>query len=506
MRESFERVRGPKEEIGGKEVPEGYWFEIGKELYEKLGKVPDPLQIIAQSIVKAFRIPSFPYSSIERKEETGKEEKEREKEKERDKIIAKYLTNKPGVWIDKEKGIISSDFRDLYPDGLPEELKGALPRDTLEIMEIEYKHLKGIDPDTEDEHEADRPIHYFRLPGGVDLFMKGYRHNTPEWQKRHGKYLKKMNKEAKVICIEGFAHIPFGKSLELRWNNPDFQWGDYDKLMKDAVKGGFRGLFAEVDARDVSKIEMDHTPFFSFPDDLSDAFFSEFFKFLETQHPKLKEEIGTAEKLKEYLIALSTTADKGVIKRVEVEGGIIFRNGKLYRAFPYITKEGKTSFKPTLFELGQHLFCDALAAIKLHLIAKLMAEGKIEKGPIIDYEGVAHLSSKTFFLKHPEYAMEVVLRMINELMAGRVKEGQIEQIYEVFRKPNWQEAVKEIAKLVFKKPSPNGKELLDEKIDFLETFNLDPEEIIPSDEQIKEIREKISKLVEKEKDKVSSLR
>jgi len=54
--------------------------------------------------------------------------------------------------------------------------------------------------------------------------------------------------------------------------------------------------------------------------------------------------------------------------------------------------------------------------------------------------------------------MEVVLRMINELMAGRVKKkGEIEQIYNVFRKPNWQEAVKEIAKLVFKRPSPDGK-------------------------------------------------
>jgi len=36
--------------------------------------------------------------------------------------------------------------------------------------------------------------------------------------------------------------------------------------------------------------------------------------------------------------------------------------------------------------------------------------------------------------------------MINELMAGRVKEGEISEIYNVFRKPNWQEVVKEIAK------------------------------------------------------------
>jgi len=30
-----------------------------------------------------------------------------------------------------------------------------------------------------------------------------------------------------------------------------------------------------------------------------------------------------------------------------------------------------------------------------------------------------------------------------------------------------------------------------EEIDFLKTFNLDPEKIIPSDEKIEEIREKI---------------
>ena len=495
----FERIRRPKKEITieeEKKVPEDYWFEIGKELYEKLGKVPDPLQIRAQSIVRAFRIPSFPYSSIERKEKRGKEkQRQREKERERDKIIAEYLTNRPGVWIDKEKGIISSDFRDLYPNGLPRKLKRVLSRDTLEIMEIEYKHLKGID--SEDEYEADRPIHYFRLPGGVDLFMKGYGH-YPIWQKKHGEYLQKMNKIAKVICIEGISEISFGESLELYWNNRNTPKGYFGKLMKEAVDEGFGGLFTEIDARDESKISMDNifiererAVFLLFPD-LPEAFFSEYFKFLETEHPKFAEEIGTAEKLKEYLIALSTT-EEGIGKRWKIGRGIVFRYGKQYMGFPYITKEGKTSFKPTLFELGQHLFSDALAAIKLHLIARLMAEGKIEKGPIIDYEGTGHLSSKTFFLKHPEYAMEVVLRMINELMAGRVEEGQIEQIYDVFRKPNWQEAVKEIAKLVFKKPSPNGKELLDEKIDFLETFNLDPEKIIPSDEEIEQIREKIRK-------------
>jgi len=483
MRKSFERPKILKQE----NVLEDHWFKIGEELYEKLGKVPDPLQIRAQAIIEAFRIPSFPYSSIE-KGERGK------KERERDRIIAEYLTNKL-VWIDREKGIISLDFRDIYPKGLPRKLKKALSPEARKIMEIEYQHLKEIKKERNmPKFLDDCPIHYFRLPGGVDLFMKGYVHDK-EWQERHGEYLKEMNKEAKVICIEGCRDIPFGKSLELYWSDPDCQRGDYDKLMKDAVDEGFRGFFTEIDARDTSKIKMDNTELFTLPDlfilpDLSEAFFSEYFKFLETQHPKLAEEIGTPEKLKEYLVALSSTHE-GMFRRRAIEGGIIFRNGKQYRAFPYITKEGKTSFKPTLFELGQHLFSDALAAIKLHLIARLMAEGKIEKGPIIDYEGVSHLSSKTFFLKHPEYAMEVVLRMINELMAGRIKRKKIEEIYKVFRKPNWKKAVKEIAKLPFKKPSKDGKKLLNVKIDFLKTFNLKPKEIIPSDEKIEKIREKL---------------
>jgi len=191
MRRFFERIREPKEKITieeKKRVPESHWFEIGKELYEKLGKVPDPLQIIAQAIISAFRIPSFPYSSIERKEEKGKEEKERE----RDKIIAEYLTNIPGVWIDKEKGIISSDFRDLYPRGLPRKLERVLSPEAREIMKTEYQHLKEIKKEKDmPKLLNDCPIHYFRLPGGVDLFMKGYLHDNPEWQKKHGEHLKK---------------------------------------------------------------------------------------------------------------------------------------------------------------------------------------------------------------------------------------------------------------------------------------------------------------------------
>jgi len=71
------------------------------------------------------------------------------------------------------------------------------------------------------------------------------------------------------------------------------------------------------------------------------------------------------------------------------------------------------------------------------LIGKLMADGHLEKGPMIDYEGFAHTNTKLFFLKHPQYAMEVVLRTIYELMAETIKEkNDYSKIYRMLDKPN----------------------------------------------------------------------
>lgn len=119
-----------------------------------------------------------------------------------------------------------------------------------------------------------------------------------------------------------------------------------------------------------------------------------------------------------------------------------------------------------------------------------MIDGYIKKGPIIDYEGSNHLSTKTFFLKHPLYAMMVVLRTINELMAGKVE--NLPQIYEVFQNPNWSEIVKEIVKLVFYKPEFG--ELITIEPNILEIYNLDSKKIIPSDEEIQEVQNLIKKL------------
>ena len=485
---NFNNKGNKKAEIGNLEkLSEDYWLKIIEELWKQSGEIPDPIIIRAEVICRDLQFPSGPYSAIE-KPKKGETEEEWKEKVERFETITKYLINKPGRVIDKKTGIISTDFRDLYSKGLPEKLKRVLNSATKEIMKIEYEHRDYVRKkfgDTKDWLEADYPVRYFCLPGGIDLFLRGYVHR-PEWQKNHGEFLKKINKQAKVICIEGFVTCPYGESLDLYWSDRYSQQdeGDYGVLMKEAEEAGFSGVFTEIDARDMSKIEMDSLP-------LPFDFYEKFFEYLKRENPSLIRNIKNLEELEKNLIAQSTspTPLKGIKEREKK----VFHKGTCYYSHPYVTKKGETSFEPTYQELGQNLFSDALATVKLHLIAKLMADGYLEKGSIIDYVGAGHTPSKTFFLIYPKYAVEVVLRMVNELMAGKVKE--LPEIYKVFENPNWGEVIKEICKLTFKKPE-KGK-LKDVPINFLKTYNIDSKKIIPSDKKIKEIREKIVRLKEK---------
>lgn len=115
-------------------------------------------------------------------------------------------------------------------------------------MKTEYEHLRYIRENYGDSAEgyySDHPIYYFRLPGGVDTFLRGYIHKK-EWHEKHRYWLEKANVNAEVICIEGLANIPYGKSLEVWWKE---NMGHYDKLMHESVNEGFRRFFMEIDAR-----------------------------------------------------------------------------------------------------------------------------------------------------------------------------------------------------------------------------------------------------------------
>lgn len=313
--------------------------------------------------------------------------------------------------------------------------------------------------------------------------MRGYIHNRI-WQENNGKFLKESNKNAEIICVEGFDNIPFGKSLKDFWETGTYLKEHYGNLMHEAVDNGFKGLFSEVDARDTSRINMDHKGYgldifeiFTAYPTLPNSFFDKYFEYLKREQPHLAEILNSSSGLKKALKAQATT-DMNILFKTKKN----IYEGKHYSMFPYYSQKGKKSFEPTFLELGQKLFSDALAAIKLQLIGKLMAEGYLAKGPIIDYGGEGHLSSKSFFLRYPQYAMEVVLRTINELMASKVK--NLPEIYNVFENPDWSEILKEITKLSFKEikdvttksigPTLKQRKIIDKPVDFLKIYNIDP--------------------------------
>ncbi len=476
-------------------LPEGHWARIADRLAHESGRVPDPLEIRAAAIISVLGLPSGETSAL------TVDSKRKRTDLEKDRIIAEHLTNHPGVIIDKKTGITSTDFRDIYPDGLPLELKKALDPDTLAIMEIEYEHgtyIRKKFGDTQDWLKADYPIHYFRLPGGIDLFSRGYYHDKI-WHENNKQFLQRVNKHAEIVCIEGSGWLNNESKLDSLWSDPTQQFGHFDALMHEAVDSGFKGLFAVVDARDRSKITMDHTSFYAYPY-LPQSFYQHYLTFLRKEHPHLSRIISSEEDL-EYILARQSISDRG-IQNSEIKYGL-FRGGKNYAAHPYLTKGGEVDFEPTFLELGHKLFSDALAAIKLHLIARLMTDGHILRGPIVDYEGTFHLSSKSFFLRYPQYALVIVLRTINELMAGRTEEkGNLDEIYTVFKDPNWTEVVKEIAKLIFRKMEdsplkttslgPDQKKLLDYPVDFLKIYGINASQVMPTDEEIQKIRGKLS--------------
>ncbi len=480
-------------------LPDDHWFSATEKLYENMGEEPSPAQIRTMLAVEAFKLPSGQTSAIETDTDSNRVAQEK------DKVIAELFTNKAGVMIDAETGITSCDPRDIYPDGLPAELEKALDPKTVGIINLMYESKTSTHErfgDTGDYVKVEMPFNYFRLLGGVDFFLIGYGHNE-DWHKNHQEFLAKIGKfNPAVIGIEGFFDLSPGTSLEAYWKDKKQQPGHYDKLMKQLVENGFAGLFTEVDMRNTSMINMDSKNFFAwkriFPN-LPKEFFQKYFAFLEKEHPWVARTLGSSDGLENALKKQATTDEGLMSSRVEVE----YKNGKRYSMHPYLKEDGGVFTVPTGLELGQVLFSDALASIKLHMTARLMADGHIPKGPIVDFEGDNHLPSKAFFVRNLEYAMLIVLRTINELMAGKVEEkSNVEEIYDVFDNPNWTEIVKEIAKLHFSKVDTTkgssveiGNDqypIIKVLVDFLKIYNINPAQVIPSDEEIKAIMRKLA--------------
>lgn len=480
------------------ELPEDYWFKVISDIYKEYGTV-SPLQIRAMALIDSLEISSGQTSAI------GVDENGERENVEKDAVIAKYLTNSAGVWI-RGTYVTTSDFRALYPEGLPLELRAVLDPRTLAIMDADYNHRQTV----EDTRLSDDVTNvYVRLPGGVDVFLKGCIHSH-EWMSVHGESLAEMAKYAEVVAIEGYANLPLGESLKERFHKQgDPNKEHYSLVMKEIAKKGFRGLFSEVDARNVgivhfdSEGELDSEGNYkrSFFPDLPDSFFQDYFVYIQETQPGLIKKISSPDKLKRVLIDMSTSDQYLGINQAKLN------NVEYSNVIYTLLSEKIASGVPTGLEFGQKLFSDALAAIKLNLIAKLMVDGKITKGPILDFEGAGHVSDKAFFLRYPQYAAEIVLRSVHELTAGDAVRQETNSATagahaeKVFVSPDWTNIVRKIGDLPFAKvikvddsqtieSGENQMPIVSQMYNFWDLYGIDPATIVPNDEQIKEMMDK----------------
>ena len=449
------------------ELSEEFWHNVIEDVSRKTGEKITPEEIRADLIIKALRIPQGWTSGLRTENKinsVGSLETIRTAP-ELDRLIAEYFSNTVKVIDTDNDSITSSDPRDFNDIKRKlEEFKQKV--ETLNVgrevglqvhnvIEKELKHLGEISG----KNEKDCGMEFIWLPGGVPLFLRGYTH-TKEWQGVHGHHLAETYKGADYIAIEGYSNESLGKSLGLRWEDKGSQIGIYSRLMKDLVGEGFQGYFLEVDARDTSKIMMDH---YGDGDsgtleaiDLPSEFYDNCFKYLKQENPILGDKIDNAENLKKLLIMQSTSSE-GLFNRDVTASN----KSKGYCASASVTTDMKTTTTPTGMELGQRVFADALSALKLHKLAQAMNEDRIKRGMIVDFEGVSHLSYKSFFIKYPQYAVEVVLRTINELLASRVGEPlsntervkgknnpkNLEQMYGFFKKQDPYMVLSEIGKI-----------------------------------------------------------
>ena len=259
------------------------------------------------------------------------------------------------------------------------------------------------------------------LPGGGMVMMRGYNHDE-DWQENFGDNRKQdfgLNdiyySDIRYIAIEGSPIKPFGMSIGLRWK--DNKYKKYDELMRQLVKAGFSGEFLELDGRYLVENSLDRK-------DLTKNEAEILFNYLKKINPKQAESINSWQQYRELFHHQRTQGKlegfvytgPSLIKNMQKEGSVIIKDGTLSSNNPTLNEDLTYSSSLTGFELGQLAFSDALSVIKIFLINKAMLDGNLEQGLLVDFQGAAHLHYKSLFFDNPQYAMEVVLTNVHEIL------------------------------------------------------------------------------------------
>lgn len=489
----------------GESLSETHYFDVMQNIFETIGR-DTPLYKMADSLCVQLGIPNGHTSALTTSinSKTGKRERS-PKDVEQDRIIGTVFANIPGVYVGIGKNKLEENapvstmdinkILDVLEKGQPgleikfQEFINALPEKDRSIILGERdlrKRKKGWSAELDIFlGKINYPVVYFRLSGGVGIFLRGYLHHK-RWQKLYGAGLIEIYAHnSSIVLIEGFHDDRIGESLELRWGG-NVMTDDYDILMRGIANENSKILFGEIDGRFDNNVQMDFSDNFN-SIKLPFKFYENYYEYLKKINPKFIEKIKDFKDLKEILELQSTSYQGTDQREISIERDKY--TGVGFHTHPSVDEEKKISPEMTGFELGQTMYADALSAVKLHLLAKLSNDGHLPSGPIVDFEGAAHLHGKTFFIQYPQYAIMVVLMNIHELMAGTVEKLKtnnktaVEYSKKIFSNPDWRAVIKEILKLPIMSiqqdpqktvaPGPNQKKLIDQSSDYAEIYGLD---------------------------------
>lgn len=198
----------------------------------------------------------------------------------------------------------------IYRDGL---YRPEVPRDVDDRVVDILRHSEAHRTDCSELYKRTNTLHdllcenvlFFYSPS-IYVLLVGCLH-TLEWYKRHEDYIINIGKCAEVICIEGNADLPFGNSLDyFRKSEDEF----YGRSMRDISNNRFSGVFAEIDMRDNSKIDLENF------NEIPEEFFDRYFQYLSTYFPLDAARIKDRKALRLILERLSTT-NKGLLNDIE---------------------------------------------------------------------------------------------------------------------------------------------------------------------------------------------
>lgn len=450
---------------GTKEAPIDYWDKVIGEISKRIGTGcrTTPTDFKSDLITELFGIPQGRVSGL------GIEKLDTETRRidsAFDKLMAEYFTNDTyivkeinevgavttqdprefGVSEDVNERISQAkarleEFKEKLNATVKDQERRAMGEQLYNILKEEFK-LKEVGLEFCEKRgkpflRTNQQLEIKYLPGGNPVILRGYLHDE-SWHKKFGESLARIYSEAPYITIEGFCNISLGKSNPRRWSNPKSQQGTYDELMKQLVDHGFKGKFLEIDARNEYNVSLDDNT-----KSLQKETYQAMLQYFQKENPLL------AKQFKNDWQELKKIYDLQITENSVTQGnfhGLSFdKEGVYYNSAASIKPNKAISATPTGMEMASVPFTDALVALKLHMLSEGMNKGVIKKGLIVDFEGSNHLSYKSFFLKYPRYAVEVVLRSLGELMKDNMKKEEDTTIE--YKNLNWKNILKEIGRV-----------------------------------------------------------